>query len=421
MIWRHLAGAAAAIAPAVANHLWQSTLFAIAAGLLTLVFRKNQARARYWLWLAASVKFLVPFSLLAGLGSRLAWMRDTPGISTGLYSAMEQIGGPFAYERVPEIHRITPASPDISQLACAFLAAVWFCGFAMVILIWCSRWRAISVAVQKAKPLNAGREVQALRRLERIEMIRKPIELRSSRTCREPGIFGIARVVLVWPAGISERLDDAQLEAVLAHEVRHVRRRDNLAASMHALVEAIFWFHPLAWWLGCRLLDERERACDEAVLELGSDRHVYAAGILKTCEFCVGFSSTCVSGAAGADLKKRIVHIMSERVAAELDVGRRLLLGTAGLAAIAAPIVFGLMGASSRRAQPQTKGLASAGANVTVPFSVTSNKPTEPSTAEFTIAHGAAHPGKLPQKAKTKTCSRTRKGQPGPNTDKLRS
>ena len=49
--------------------------------------------------------------------------------------------------------------------------------------------------------------------------------------------------------------------------------------------EAIFWFDPLVWWLGVRLVDERERACDEEVLELGSDRQVYAESILKTCEF----------------------------------------------------------------------------------------------------------------------------------------
>src|SRR5207253_4891867 len=67
----------ATIAPALGNHLWQSTLFAVTAGLLTLILRKNHARARYWLWLAASVKFLIPFSLLISIGSHLAWSRGS--------------------------------------------------------------------------------------------------------------------------------------------------------------------------------------------------------------------------------------------------------------------------------------------------------------------------------------------------------
>src|ERR1700728_2892509 len=57
---------------ALSNHLWQSTLFGAMAGLLTLVLRKNHARVRYWLWLAASVKFLVPFALLVALGNHFA-------------------------------------------------------------------------------------------------------------------------------------------------------------------------------------------------------------------------------------------------------------------------------------------------------------------------------------------------------------
>jgi len=62
------------------NHLWQSTLFAAVAGLLTLAFRKSQARARYWLWLTASVKFLFPFSLLVGIGSHIEWRTAQVGL-----------------------------------------------------------------------------------------------------------------------------------------------------------------------------------------------------------------------------------------------------------------------------------------------------------------------------------------------------
>jgi hypothetical protein len=58
---------------ALANHLWQSTLFAALAGLLTLALRRNRAQARHWIWLVASLKFLVPFSVLIGLGGHFGW------------------------------------------------------------------------------------------------------------------------------------------------------------------------------------------------------------------------------------------------------------------------------------------------------------------------------------------------------------
>ena len=362
MIPRYLSAMWPAIAPALGNHLWQSTIFAVIAGLLTLLLRKNQARTRYWLWLAASAKFLIPFSLLVSLGSHLSWLRTSPASKAGLYFAMEEVSQPFTHPTVsiPTLTASAVFRGPIHVLP-ALLTAAWLCGFVVVLCVWGLRWRRVSAAMRDAGPLQEGREVEALRRLERVGGVRKRIEMLVSRTSLEPGIFGIVRPVLIWPEGISERLEDAHLEAILAHEVWHVRRRDNLAAAIHMVVEAIFWFHPLVWWLGARLIEERERACDEEVVELGSDREIYAESILKVCEFCVESPLACVSGVTGADLKKRMVHIMNESIARKLDFSRKLLLSAAGLLAVVVPIFFGLVNATPIRAQTQSE-TAAAGA-----------------------------------------------------------
>src|SRR5580704_13558315 len=95
MIAKYLSELWTAFAPAMGNHLWQSTLFAVVAGLLTLMLRKNHARARYALWLVASLKFLIPFSLLVGIGRHVAWARATDGIETGITFAMDEFSQPF--------------------------------------------------------------------------------------------------------------------------------------------------------------------------------------------------------------------------------------------------------------------------------------------------------------------------------------
>ncbi|MGH9447776.1 MAG: hypothetical protein ACRD3O_18940 [Terriglobia bacterium] len=107
----------AAVAPAVANHLWQSTVFAVVAALLTLTLRKNQARARYWLWLAASLKFLIPFSLLVAAGSYLARpgaeLRAAP--AGGLYAAIEEVAPRFigaAFLAIPSYRPQSLGSTD---------------------------------------------------------------------------------------------------------------------------------------------------------------------------------------------------------------------------------------------------------------------------------------------------------------------
>ncbi len=355
--------AVAPMIPGLGNHLWQSTLFACAAGLLTWTLRRNQARARYWLWMTASVKFLIPFSLLVGMGTHVKWPHAA-ATKAAVYSAMEQ-ASVFADPMGVQPTMATPvgtvvaqaaaplAPPQLAHFLPLLLLAVWLGGFVVVLTRWWMRWRRVQVAVREAEPMRAGREVEMLRRLERFEMggTLRRIEMVASRKSMEPGIFGIARPVLMWPEGISERLDDGHLEAVLAHEIWHVRRRDNLAAAMHMVVEAVFWFHPMVWWLGSRLVEERERACDEEVLALYQQPEVYAESILKVCEFCVESPLACVSGVTGSDLKKRIVHIMTEHVARKLNFGRKLLLVVAGTMAVAVPVMIGALNAPAGLAQ----------------------------------------------------------------------
>jgi len=356
----YLSSAWSALAPAVGNHLWQSTLFAIAAGLLTMLFRQHNARTRHALWLAASLKFLVPFSLLVSLGHRFA---SAPAAASSvrpeLYFAVEEISRPFTRlgVRVTSAHAPSLFSAILPRLTGA-LVAIWLLGFLTVVLIWSLRWLRTAAALRHAVPLREGRELAMLRRMEHVGGIHKPLDMLLSPTSLEPGIFGIAHPVLIWPEGISEHLDDLHLEAVLAHEVWHIRRRDNLFAALHMLVEAVFWFYPLVWWLGVRLIDERERACDEEVVALGNDRQIYAESILRVCEFCLGSPLPCVSGVTGADLKKRMVHIMNDRILHQLGFAKKLLLTAAAFAAIAVPVTFGLLKATPSQAQSQASSAA---------------------------------------------------------------
>jgi bla regulator protein blaR1 len=362
MIPKYFSEAPAAIAPAMANHLWQSTLFALLAAILTLAFKKNQARIRHTLWLVASLKFLVPFSLLMSLGRRLASPRFSLSGRSGLFSAVEGFSQPFTFVVVAPVNHAASAAYLLTLLP-RLIAAMWLCGFVTVVILWSVRWRRVAAAVNRATPADQGPEVDVLRQLEKIAGVPRPITLLLSReSAMEPGIFGIVRPVLLWPATISEHLQDSHLSAILAHEVSHVRRRDNLAAAMHMAVEAIFWFHPMVWWLGARLLEERELACDEEVLQLGNSPSIYAESILKTCEFCVGAPLACVSGVTGAELKKRIVRIMTPNRAEKLSPGRRLLLASVGVAAVVGPVLFGLRNTPRVRAQSPQASDRQAGA-----------------------------------------------------------
>src|SRR2546425_12468641 len=134
----------------LANHLWQSTLFAGLVLLLTFAMRKNRAQMRYRLWLAASLKFLIPFSLLVGMGSQFGW-RTAPAVPPALSSAIEQIGQPFAPASITAV--AAPSASAVPTVLPALLVAVWVCGFAIVLCLWWIRWRRIRTALRTASPL----------------------------------------------------------------------------------------------------------------------------------------------------------------------------------------------------------------------------------------------------------------------------
>ena len=168
------------------------------------------------------------------------------------------------------------------------------------------------------------------------------LPVKSSPVFGEPGVFGIFRPVLLLPDKIMDCLTAREMESIVAHELCHVRRRDNLATAIHMAVEAVFWFHPLVWWLGARLIEERERACDEEVLRSGGEPRAYAEGILKICELYLASPIACVAGVTGGDLKRRIEAIMSNRVASRLNYARKAILAAAATAAVMTPLVVGI-------------------------------------------------------------------------------
>ena len=146
---------------------------------------------------------------------------------------------------------------------------------------------------------------------ESIKKSDAPVPVRCAPSFQEPGLVGIFRSVILLPSGIVDLLSPQELDAVLAHEMCHLRRHDNLTCAVHMLTQALFWFYPPVWWIGWRLVDERERACDEGVLTAGISPLAYAEGILKVCRFYVQSPLTNASGLSGADLERRMAHIMT--------------------------------------------------------------------------------------------------------------
>jgi bla regulator protein blaR1 len=350
----------------LADHLWQSTLFAVIAGLLTLLLRRNRARLRHWVWLVASWKFLVPFSLLISLGGHMHWRTTPQAMPSNLSVVIDQVSQPFTAPAASSVS-IAAAAPAAAAVP-ALLWTIWAFGFLGIGFSWWVRWRRIRAAVLAGSPVDLELPVRAV----------------SSPVLWEPGVFGMFRPVMLLPEGILRRLSPAQLEGVVAHELCHVYHRDNLVGAVHMFVETLFWFHPLLWWIGRRMVAERELACDEEVLRLGSEPRAYAEGILTICRLSVESRLPCVAGVTGPSLKSRIQAILNGWPIQQVSPARKAVLALAAAAAVLGPVAIGMLHARPLRAQSPT---------IPIPkFEAVSIKPCTPSGRG---TFGDASPGRL--------------------------
>jgi beta-lactamase regulating signal transducer with metallopeptidase domain len=322
------------------DHLFESTLVAMLLAVLTLCFANNRASVRYGLWFAASIKFLVPFSLIVAAGESLRW-ETAPAVTLDYSWAvpivpsdlqlpviLAEMAVPLA--AAPAIAEDITSGPDIESV----LFIIWLAGMAVLLWRWTVQWLRLHAVRKASTPAP----------------IDLPIQVRFSRMLFEPGLFGIFRPVLLLPEGIASQLSPDQLALVLNHELCHWRRRDNLTAAVHMAVQLVFWFHPVVWWIGARLVVERERACDEAVLAACDNPKAYADSILEVCRFYIRSPLACAPGVAGANLKHRVTRILENATSARLGDVKRAVLGTIAVGALALPMASGLLAVESAAA-----------------------------------------------------------------------
>jgi beta-lactamase regulating signal transducer with metallopeptidase domain len=325
----------------VFDHLWQSTLFAMLAGLTVLALRHHRASIRFCVWFSASLKFLIPFPLVAALGKSLRW-DAAPTLPT--LSEWSDALWTFATPA-----NVLPVAGDMRAVASSnmhlgpILWSVWACGVAFLLARWTFHWRQLRAAARDASPAS----------------VEAPIPILITSSPFGPGLIGIFRPILLLPAGIAARLSSKQISLLVAHELCHWRRRDNLTGAIHMLVQTLFWFHPFVWWIGSHILAERERACDECVVDSLGDPMTYAQSILEVCRFYVQPPLPFASGVSGGNLTSRLERIMRNVVGARLGQTGKALLIVAATISISSPLLYGLLMPLKATAQTQSAASSS--------------------------------------------------------------
>jgi len=354
--------------PVFANHLWQTTLFVFVVWIAVKSLGQAPARLRYFLWLFALAKFLIPSALLiwpigqAGVDLSLpfeaaqsAARAAASGVATA-YTEAQVIFQPARSASPVEQPVMMNAAPVgmtanyHAEFYCA-LTIVWLLGVLAAPARWLiRRWR-FARSLRGDQVITSGREFDALKRAQsRLPATREIGLVVSSQVC-EPGLWRVRRPMIVLPEGVAGRLADEEIEAVMTHELIHALHRDNLIGNLQMMVCSLLWFHPLAWLIDRQLLAEREMWCDETVIRLGGEPKLYAASLWKVAQLSLGWPVAGVSSAAGSNLKRRLERMLASNDQLEMTVARRAAAYASFFVLASLSVAVGLFGDSSAFAQ----------------------------------------------------------------------
>lgn len=292
--------------PALLNHLWQSTVFALFIWAAVGLLRQAPAKVRSQLWLLALVKFCLPLALLSAL---------VPESGIQIIEASSASASAFIHRATSPVTQAIPVAHGQSLQAhthtYCWLTIAWMVGLVFVFWVriimswWATRRLRRSVRLRENS--------LALQRVARISArlgIKRQVELVVSSAVESPCVLGWRKPVLFLPAEIQDDLTQEEWEAVLAHELSHVKRRDNLVGWVSSILCCVYWFFPAVWLIERRVRAEREFACDEAVLAVGAEPKTYASGLWKVARHGLGWLTADVSQAAGPHLQRRIEHML---------------------------------------------------------------------------------------------------------------
>lgn len=293
-----------ALAVTALHSLWIGTL---AAGIYALAERMG-------IWCRPQTRYRAGMALLAATAVALAWicageletvpaLDSTVGSMIAVGSAGTSVGAAAA---TPALDWWSWASSE----GLAWLGAVWMLGAGVSLSRTVRAWLGLRRVVHLAQPLP-GLQLRLHQLQARLQM-RGVVRVVCSALDHAPFVIGLLRPVIVLPASALSGLTPQQVDAVLMHELAHVRRVDLWLNLAQVVLETLVFFHPLVLWLSRRMREVREECCDDLVLQGGIAAPVYARALLVLEQRRV-LSARLAPAAVGGVLLTRIERLVQER------------------------------------------------------------------------------------------------------------
>src|SRR5262245_9087317 len=276
---------------ALIHFIWQGTLAAILLAGVLQILRGRSANARYAAACAALLLMLAPLPATTAIVMSSTAGRTASKLSP--VSVAQPESQPAAIEIEPAIATAQTASVSVLPLPWSFVRSMSLESLLQwIILLWllgvvCFSLRLIGGWLHTRRLRHYGtspleeRWRRAVNRLSRQLRVTRPVRLLESALVRVPMVVGWLRPVILLPASALTGLTPQQLEAIIAHELAHIRRHDYLINLLQAVVETLLFYHPAVWWVSRRIRQEREHCCDDLAVAVCGDALTYARALLE--------------------------------------------------------------------------------------------------------------------------------------------
>jgi beta-lactamase regulating signal transducer with metallopeptidase domain len=343
----------------LAHSVWQLALVALALAVVLALLREASARTRYAVACLAMLTMLaLPVATFLGIDSSSATpvSLQRADLSNVAHSVRADAAEISASELVKshalgaEAFDETDAGEPLRRWAGERFASVlpwaalaWLACVALLLARLAGGWvlnRRLRRATGACVPLH-GCQV-ALARLRGRLKVTRAVRLCRSALVEVPTVVGWLRPVILVPASALAGLTPAQLEAIIAHELAHVRRHDYLLNLLQTFVETLLFYHPAIWWVSRRIRTEREHACDDLAVEATGDVMVYARALtaLEQLRLKPARTSQLSLAADGGSLVERIQRLIKFQSASPSSSTRApLVLAFVAVVALASALV----------------------------------------------------------------------------------
>lgn len=310
-----------ALGRALLHFIWEGALIAALLGVMLAALGRASAQARYLAACAAMVAMIASFVVTAiGAGSSSPRFATPAFTAFAVHSAAVQTG----------------EAQDVATPLGSWAVVAWMAGVAILLVRRAGGWLRARRMLTRAAVSAEQHWLERLDRLRERMGIARAVTLVESAWADTPSVVGWLRPVVLTPAGWLMGLPVEQAEAVLMHELAHVRRHDYLVNLMQSVVEDLLFYHPAVWWVGRVIRSERENCCDDVVVAMGGDVRSYARTLASLEGLRAGEPAMAATGGQLAERIRRLVRPPAGPRASALPLMLALGFVCAGAAALPA-------------------------------------------------------------------------------------